>query len=350
MQAFGLTLLSLAGVAMADNPVDVRVNGSEVNFLNALPQMIDGRVLVPLRGVFEQMGATVGWEPASQTVIADGNGRHIRIQIGSHDANVNGKVMELDVPPQIMEDTTMVPLRFLGEALGARVDWQPQNNLVAITTNWRHGDDDHRAQQIASPPPPPPPANAPRAEVHTVVISRNTVLPLRLDETLSSNGNQAGDHFTATIRGDSGQYFEYPDGTVVEGVVRSARPASGPNGGSLDVRFTHIKFPDGSRYPLSGYVARLDDKRISKSGNGRFVASSSNGDSVKQGAEIGAGAGLLLGSFKGRALGGAVIGGALGAIVGALGGQHGQNVTIPQDTRLGLVLNRDLTVDRHDLQ
>jgi hypothetical protein len=182
------------------------------------------------------------------------------------------------------------------------------------------------------------------------VFTRDTVIPLRLDEEITSNNSRNGDKITASVRGDSDRYLDFPAGTVVEGVVRSANPASGSHAGTLDIRFTHIRFPDGTRYKVGGFVTRLEDKNIVRTDSGRFVARFGADNNVARDAGIGAGAGLLLGSFRGRAVGGAVVGGAVGAIVGIFDNHLAHNVILEQGMRLGLVLSHDLTIDRKDLR
>jgi len=363
------SLALVAAFAAADS-VQVTVNGVPVNFQAAQPQSINGRVLVPLRGVFEQMGAGVDWDPSTQTVTANGGGKHIQLQIGSLDATVNDRVVSMDVAPQIVTGSTMVPLRFLSESLGASVDWQPRNSLVAIvTSDQRNGAAerfDPPAKPVTPPVTPPPTVVYPPERTIVIreprqrdrdqdrrdreyVITRDTVIPLRLDTKLTSNNNQNGDKFTATVRGEGGRYLDLPEGTVIEGFVRDAEPASGSHGGSLDLRFTHIRFPNGNRYPIGGAVTPLDDKNIVKSANGRYVAKGGANSYIGQGAALGAGAGLVIGSFKGKAVGGAVLGGALGALVGSLN-RVARNVIFEPGTKFGLILDKDLTIERRDLR
>lgn len=363
------SLALLAAFAAADS-VQVTVNGVPVNFQAAQPQTMNGRVLVPLRGVFEQMGAGVDWDPATQTVTANGGGKHIQLQIGSLDATVNDRVVSMDVAPQIVTGSTMVPLRFLSESLGASVDWQPRNSLVAIVTTDHATGAAQRFDPPVRPVTPPPTVVYPPEQTIVVreprrdrdrgrdydrrendyVITRDTVIPLRLDQKLTSNNNQNGDHFTATVRGDSGRYLDLPEGTIIEGFVRDASPATGSHGGVLDLRFTHIRFPNGNRYPIGGAVTRLDDRNIVRTSNGRYVAKGAAANYVGQDAAIGAGAGLVIGSLKGKAVGGAVVGGAIGALVGTLDRRMARNVIFDSGTKFGLILNRDLTIERRDLR
>ena len=84
-----------------------------------------GRTMVPLRGVFEAVGAAVAWDPQARKVTATRGERTVSLVIGSRTAYVNGAAYQLDVPPGIYRDRTMVPLRFVGESLGAAVHWEP---------------------------------------------------------------------------------------------------------------------------------------------------------------------------------------------------------------------------------
>jgi hypothetical protein len=128
--------------------IGVTVNGSPIHFDGMGPIQINGRVLVPVRGVLESLGADVGWKPESQTVVANNGRVDIELRIGDHSASVDGQAVDLDVPAQIIAGHTMVPLRFLGEALGAEVRWNGQARIVEIVTNRkdvhvRHHRSDH---------------------------------------------------------------------------------------------------------------------------------------------------------------------------------------------------------------
>ncbi len=83
----------------------------------------NGRLLVPLRGIFETYGAQVGWEGGTQTVTITAPAMNIVMQAGSHTAHVNGAAHYLDVPPRIFSGRTYIPLRFAAEALGERVEY-----------------------------------------------------------------------------------------------------------------------------------------------------------------------------------------------------------------------------------
>lgn len=126
--------LLVIGGAYAQDRINVVVNGQQVQFSGARPSEVRGRVLVPLRGVLEQMGAYVGWDQTTQTVSASKGDLDLSLPIGSRTARVNGRDVMLDVPAQVVDGTTMVPLRFISEALGANVQWVESTQTVQVTT------------------------------------------------------------------------------------------------------------------------------------------------------------------------------------------------------------------------
>ncbi len=126
--------LAVAGIAQAQNGISVFVNGDPIAFNGVGPQEVNGRVLVPLRGVLEKLGAYVDWDPAGQLVTAQRGDTSINLHIGSTQARVNNQPVTLDVPAEIYHGSTMVPLRFMSEALGADVRWEPTQYAVMITT------------------------------------------------------------------------------------------------------------------------------------------------------------------------------------------------------------------------
>ena len=133
LQSLVLTLL-VTGPVLAQE-IGVRVDGEVVHFNGQPPVLVNARVLIPLRGVFEQMGASVVWHPEKQTVTTVRGQDSVRLKIGSPSASVNGIAHTLDVPAQIRQGRTMVPLRFIGESLGASVLWNAEEKLVLISSS-----------------------------------------------------------------------------------------------------------------------------------------------------------------------------------------------------------------------
>lgn len=120
-----------------DYYVKVLVNGTEVNFPDQRP-FIDsetGRTLVPLRFVSEALGGVVDWNQNTQTASVIKSGTVILMQIGSKIPSVNGQVKVIDANALLLNDRTMVPLRFVSECLGATMEWDEVNRIVRITTS-----------------------------------------------------------------------------------------------------------------------------------------------------------------------------------------------------------------------
>lgn len=118
-------------------PISVLLNGRAINLGGVAPMQAGGRVLVPLRGVFESLGATVNYDAPTSTIYATRGATNVRLRLGSTQADVNGETRYLDVPAQSRFGRTFVPLRFVSETLGAQVQWAAAQRTVYIT----QGDD-----------------------------------------------------------------------------------------------------------------------------------------------------------------------------------------------------------------
>ena len=133
--AFAVIIIAIASASIAPSPalaqnITVVVNGQQVGF-DEPPIERSGRVFIPLRGVFERLGATVVYD--NGVINATGNGRSISLRIGSNAAIVDGSQQMLDVAPFLVGERTLVPLRFVSQALGANVDWDNSTSTVTIT-------------------------------------------------------------------------------------------------------------------------------------------------------------------------------------------------------------------------
>jgi hypothetical protein len=335
-----LRVLAVGTVAMAgvlafsqNKAIQVTVNGTPVDFQGQGPTMRGDRVMVPLRGVLEQLGARVDWDPANQTVSAKRGKTLVRLTIGETTASVNGSPVNLDVPALIINSSTMVPLRFVGEALGDHVRWDSSDYMVMINT--QGGDYD-----IPTPQPRPRPRDAerPQAISHRFIIPSGTVIPVVLDDSLNSERSQRGDTFSTTVQNGGG----LPNGTHIEGVVEGARPVDGNRPGMLELRFDRVIMPDGDKYTIGGTLIGLDDRSVSHRG-GRLIAR----DSAPNRAAFtgyGAGAGLVIGLAGHRPIEDAAIGALLGNAIGALQGRQVHNVHLTPGTAFGVRLNGDVAI------
>lgn len=118
--------------AFADSDINVSLNGSMIEFTDQKPIIQDGRTLVPLRGVFDAMGYEIKWLEDSKTAALVKNGVSIIIKIGSNEIKANGNSVSIDVPAQIINSRTMIPLRAVAEISNATVDWNNDKRLVSV--------------------------------------------------------------------------------------------------------------------------------------------------------------------------------------------------------------------------
>lgn len=131
----GIVSLVLLTMLLCVTPVQgaptVNLDGRQLSF--EVPPMIDnGRTMVPLRAIFEAMGATVSWDQATYSATAIKDGTTVILKIGSTAPTINGQVKQLDVPAKIVNGRTLAPLRFVGEAFGGTVQWDPNTQLITI--------------------------------------------------------------------------------------------------------------------------------------------------------------------------------------------------------------------------
>ncbi len=118
------------GVYGADE-IKVSIN-DKLQTYDQMPVIVEGRTLVPMRAIFESLGATVEWVDATKMVTGTKGDTVVKIQIGKNIAIVNGKAQTLDVAAQIVSGRTMVPARFVAESLGCEVGWDADTKTVLI--------------------------------------------------------------------------------------------------------------------------------------------------------------------------------------------------------------------------
>lgn len=112
-------------------PVNVVLDGEKLN-LDPSPRLINGRVLVPVRDIFEALGAKVSWEPTTKTVTATRDDKTVKLRPLDMVARVNDEEAILDVPAFIIQNKTFVPLRFVSEALDAGIVWDDTTKTAYI--------------------------------------------------------------------------------------------------------------------------------------------------------------------------------------------------------------------------
>jgi hypothetical protein len=132
----GNMLLLAAVAALAGSGIKVMVDGDEIDFGNrGKPMIKDKRVLVPLRGVMEKLGAQVTFDADELKITAVKNNRKIELWAGSRHAMVNDEEVMFDTALAVENGRVMVPLRFLSEQLdGAKVHWDKAKRTVTISS------------------------------------------------------------------------------------------------------------------------------------------------------------------------------------------------------------------------
>lgn len=142
-----LTVATIAGSMVlpvsAQTNISVTLNGNYLYF-DQPPIMRNDRTLVPMRAIFESLGAEVSWNNNTETVTAVKGNIILKLTIGEKAIYKNGKKISLYVEPILLNDRTLVPVRAISESIGANVSWNESTNTVIInysntnTTNCKH--------------------------------------------------------------------------------------------------------------------------------------------------------------------------------------------------------------------
>lgn len=153
-----ITMFSGFAVNAADNQITVELDGNLIEF-DVQPEIIDGRTMVPLRKIFEEIGALVKWDNDTRTVSARKSSKTITLVIDSADLQIDKgdtdesgnpilETVTLDVPAQIVSGRTLVPARAISESFGLNVDWDGDNQKVIITSD--DDEDDSWKENVGS--------------------------------------------------------------------------------------------------------------------------------------------------------------------------------------------------------
>ncbi len=132
-------LIQAQTVYAADQTIKVSCNYKELKF-DQEPVVKDGRVLVPIRKIFEALGSKVSWNDSAKTIMAETEDMKITLTVGEPKVQINSdfkgikssKEVVMDVPAKIIGGRTMVPVRFISESLGHQVLWDASDNTVYI--------------------------------------------------------------------------------------------------------------------------------------------------------------------------------------------------------------------------
>lgn len=125
-----------------------------------------GTVLIPLRSMFEQMGATVSYNAGTKTVTVSKQGAQVKVTVGKPEVVINGETRPLDVPPMMYHGSVLVPIRVISEGMGAYVQWVPDKHVVVVR------------YLPPTPPPTAPPAATPAPTTAPTVAPTPTPAPV----------------------------------------------------------------------------------------------------------------------------------------------------------------------------
>lgn len=125
----------------ADTPIKTKTDAPIILMINhkviesaVPPVIIDSRTLVPARAVFEELGANVLWVNETKQIFVSFKNDLVLLTINNDIANINGENIKMDVPPQIINDSTMIPLRFVAEALNFEIGWNGDKKIASINS------------------------------------------------------------------------------------------------------------------------------------------------------------------------------------------------------------------------
>jgi hypothetical protein len=114
-----------------EDDIEAFVNGEQTNF-DVPPVVKSGRTLVPFRAISQSLMAEVSWDPTEQSITVVKDGVEVKLILGSKTAYVNGQEVTLDIPAEVIEGRTVVPVRFIAEAFGAIVQWESTSETIVV--------------------------------------------------------------------------------------------------------------------------------------------------------------------------------------------------------------------------
>lgn len=129
-----MLITSAAIPVMAENDIQVKLDGKTLSF-DVPPQIINDRTMVPLRAIFEALGASVEWNQETKTVTSTKGDTTIKLTIDSNTMYVNDNTVTLDSPACVVNDRTLVPVRAISEAYKTKVDWNGDTRTVVISSS-----------------------------------------------------------------------------------------------------------------------------------------------------------------------------------------------------------------------
>ncbi|MGH7737360.1 MAG: copper amine oxidase N-terminal domain-containing protein [Candidatus Tyrphobacter sp.] len=182
-----------------------------------------GTVLIPLRSMFEQMGASVSYDPSTQTVTVSKSGAEVKVTVGRPVVVINGESRPLDVPPIMWHGTVLVPVRVISEGMGAYVQWVPDQHLVVVRYIPPTPPPTPAPPPPSVAPPPPPPPPPPPAFRNEAYIAGDYIISPKVYNEFSPGNTGTGSY---AIRGA----IEFNTGNIPWMVAGDFRSYQYPHG------------------------------------------------------------------------------------------------------------------------
>ncbi|MCD8238358.1 MAG: copper amine oxidase N-terminal domain-containing protein [Clostridiales bacterium] len=130
-----LTALLMLTTKVWASDIRVELDGEEVEFSQQKPVIVDGRTLIPIRGVFEKLGYEISWDADTKTASFENGESAILITAESSIFLMNGEEVSLDVPASILNGSMLLPLRAVVETAGFKVNWNGETKTVYLETS-----------------------------------------------------------------------------------------------------------------------------------------------------------------------------------------------------------------------
>lgn len=203
-------------------------------------------ILVPLRSMFEQVGATVAYDDSTRTVNVSKPGADVKLTVGKSWVVVNGDERPLDVPPEIYNGAILVPLRVISEGMGAFVQWIPSKHVVVV----RYVEAGPPGPPEATPPPPAPaPSRSPKPIETPVATARPArVAQARVHEKYVAGGYLISPKIYNELSGGNTGRASFE----LKGAVEF--PLFGPTW-EFGANYRHVLYPHDANRAISGCAA-----------------------------------------------------------------------------------------------
>lgn len=193
---------SQARAPASQNPPRLVVNGRMVQ-TDIAPRIIQGTTLVPIRFIAQALGANLTWQPAGREAVIDYEGQRVVVQAGAETLVAGNRSIRTHVPVQVIQGRTMVPLRVVAEAFGADVRWDPQARTIYIRTV-----DQPAAPASPQELPQPTPAAQIQQSVEVGLSTPQTEYPAGAPIELTLSIRNTGDE-TVRLQMRTGQLFDF---------------------------------------------------------------------------------------------------------------------------------------------